>query len=103
MKEIEFDYILQWWLREPQPPGKTALAPFRLLRVPQPPKSPRMRTTATETTENESLRHRERQVGHRFVFVASRTSATKDESLSHRFVWLREPQPPKPPGTRAYT
>ena len=81
MKEIEFDYILQWWLREPQPPGMRASATGKdssgtvsffsnisqwWLREPQPPKPPRMRVSGTVS-----------------------------------FLWLREPQPPKPPRSRA--
>ena len=87
MKEIEFDYILQWWLREPQPPGT--------------------RASATKTTENESLSHRFvfitifcnggfECLSHRFAFVASSASATgKDISGTVSFLWLREPQPPR--------
>jgi len=45
-------------------------------------------------TEIESLSHRERQLGHRIVFVASRASATETteiESLSHRDRILQAP------------
>lgn len=46
MKEIEFEEI---WLREPQPPRKTARAPFRLAS----------RVSGTVSFGFESLSHRE--------------------------------------------
>ena len=99
MKEIEFDYILQWWLREPQPPRSSAEATgnnssgtvsfgFESLShrnhrelEPQPP------GTSAAATKN----HRELEPQ---PPGTSAETTGKDSSGTVPFLWLREPQPP---------